>query len=1114
MNCPSCQSANEETQKFCRTCGANLQRSCSGCGNVVPPSDRFCGECGLELEISKRPGGNWEKIASERKYITALFADISGYTTMSERLDPEEVKDLVSHIIGEIAQVVIKYEGHIEKFVGDQVMALFGVPRAHEDDPVRAVKTASEIHQVVERISQKVQETIGHPLAVHIGINTGLAVTGQYDLEKEAVHHIAGDTVNVASRLCTLAKPGETLVGQTTYTQAEGFFAFDPLQPVEVKGKTRPVQAYRLLSPRELPSRTHRISGRRAPLIGRQREMAVLGQAMARIREGKYSVIAICGEAGTGKSRLIEEFQATQDLKEIRWIEGHAYAYTQNISYHPLINLIKRDLAIEEGDTPSRVATKLKARLEGLSGLKEDVAPYLGGLLSLPYPEVAGMSPEFWKSRLHRAILATLQAQAKQGPVVICFEDLHWADHMFLNFLRRAVLEQIPGVLLLYTYRPPLKIFSRDEIRLMGESYQEIQLQDLSLPEIQEMLGSILQTAAVPEGLRRFVQEKVGTNPFYLEEMINSLIESGILNLHDGNWRLTGALDESDIPSTIHAVIAGRIDRLEGAVKHLLQEASVIGRTVPYEILRRITRHADTLDKLLEELEGLDLFRRSSQSEQEYMFKHVLIQEVVYRGLLKKDRQAMHQHIGLVMEQVFYDRLPEFYETLAFHFRHSELSQKAVDYLRKSGGKSLKKYAVQESHQYYHRAYQILGRTLGDSDEEKWFLIDFLNEWAQVFYYRADFEGFTKLFQEHKELAESLTDKAMLGIFYGWLGITLFCTGKAKESYKYSIEALKLGEETGNYSALGLAYTNLTWSCAELKLIDQGIQYGEKVLSKGNELEPMAYFLSLGGVGMIHLITGNSQKNFELGRILLEFGETHSDLRSSVVGYICTSYAHYTAGDFSQAAEWGKKAVELSNDPIFSVWPKLVLANYFVQTEQFQEAGEILREIIPFCQHLGMDYIVTSAQALHGAVLIAEGQFSRGLKMIEAGLQLLTDNGRFYSRSLIEIILAEIYFRIATQPRRLGFWTVVKNLGFILKEVPFAKRKAEAYLNKIIQVGKEVGARGFAQGHALLNLGLLNRLNGKEEQARECFSEAQRIFAQWDSETVSPWVQQDWAAMG
>ena len=316
--------------------------------------------------------------------------------------------------------------------------------------------------------------------------------------------------------------------------------------------------------------------------------------------------------------------------------------------------------------------------------------------------------------------------------MVICFEDLHWADPLFLNFLRGAVFEQVPGVILLYSFRPPLELFSRDEIRMMGESYQEIQLQDLSAAEIQEMLASILQTAVVPEDLRHFIQEKVGTNPFYVEEMINSLIESGILQTDNGNWRLTGAIDASEIPSSIHAVISGRIDRLEGTVKYLLQEASVIGRTLPYEILRRLTRHPDDLNRHLEQLEDLGLLRKSSQSEQEYEFKHALIQEVVYSGLLKKDRMAMHQQIGLVMEQVFSDRLPEFYETLAFHFRHSELSQKdisqkAVDYLRKSGRKSLKKYAVQESHEYYQRAFQILEQTLGDSEEEKWLLIEFLN---------------------------------------------------------------------------------------------------------------------------------------------------------------------------------------------------------------------------------------------------------------------------------------------------------------------------------------------------------------------------------------------------
>jgi len=1034
----------------------------------------------MELALSPEPEAPKVRITRERKLITSLIVDIVGSATGSEPLDSEAVKGLTSNIFSEIAQIVIKYEGHIETFTGDQVIAFFGVPRVHEDDPVRAVKAASEIHQAVGRLSLKAQEALGQPWWVRIGINTGLEVTGLFDSENTSSRHNAGDAVSVASRLCTLAKPGETLVGQATYAQAEGFFDFEPWKPPEIEARNRPVPAYRFLSSRHVPHKRYRIPGHRSALIGRQREMEVLTQALARLQDGKaYSVVAICGEAGTGKSRLIEEFKATLDLPKITWMEGHAYASTSNISYFPLINLIKRDLAIEEADTPGLVAAKLEGRLQALSDLQEDVAPFIGGLLSLHYPAVAKMSPEFWRMRLHHSIPLILQALARQGPVVICIEDMHWADPWFINFLRGAVFAQVSGVILLYSFRPPLNLFNPDEIRMMGASYQEIRLQDLSVAEVPEMLASILQTTAVPEDLWHFIQKKVGTNPFYVEEIINSLIESGILQSDNGNWRLSGTLDESEIPSSIQAVISGRIDRVEETVKSLLQEASVIGKNLPYEILRKLTPHPNTLNQRLEQLEDLGLLRKSYQSEHEYEFKHALIQEVVYSGLLKRDRMAMHQHIGQVMEQIFSDRLPEFYETLAFHFRHSDLSQpdlsrKAAHYLRQSGRKSLKKYAVQESHDYYQRAFQILKQALGDSEEEKSFLADFLNEWARVFYYRADFAGLRKIFLEHQAVAESLADKGLMGSFFIWLCVSLFNTGRVKESYRRNLSALEICKNTNN-PYIGMGYANIIWCCAELKRLPQGIQYGEQVLATKGDMDPMGYVLALGGLGMIYIFNGDSQKNFELGRILLEFGESNSDLRSTVVGYICTSYGHYSAGDFAKAVEWGQKAVALSNDPIFSVWPKLVLANFFIQTERFQEADEILREIIPFCQNLGMDYIVLWAQSLYGGVLMSRGHFSRGMKMITAAVRTFNENERFVSLYFLEFALAEIYFQIATRKRPLDFWTVLKNLGFILKEVPFARRKAETYLRKIIQVGQEIGARGFMQSHAAHNLELLRQ---------------------------------------
>jgi class 3 adenylate cyclase len=294
---------------------------------------------------------------------------------MSERLDPEEVKEITSKIFDDISKIITKYEGFVEKYAGDAVMALFGATEAHEDDPVRAIKAAREIHKLVDSLSPQYEERIEQPLSMHTGINTGLVVTGNVNLEK-GTHGIAGDTINVAARLSGLGNAGEILVGPDTFYQAEGYFDFIELEPASIKGKSEPIRIYKVLTRKEQPIKIHRLHGLKADLIGRKVEMNQLSDAVRKLKTGTGSIFSIYGPAGTGKSRLIQEFKAPLNLEEIQWLEGYAYPYSQNIPYSPLINLLSRSLQIEEGDPPEEIRKKIEAGLGNLIGENQDLIPY------------------------------------------------------------------------------------------------------------------------------------------------------------------------------------------------------------------------------------------------------------------------------------------------------------------------------------------------------------------------------------------------------------------------------------------------------------------------------------------------------------------------------------------------------------------------------------------------------------------------------------------------------------------------------------------------------------------------------------------------------------------
>jgi len=1108
MQCPKCQFQNREEALFCKKCGHTLEITCPKCGNMHPADSIFCDKCGHNLIAAPTEKHDLHKISpplsisdSERKYVTVLFSDMSGYTAMNEKLDPEEVKEIMGQVFGEIAQIVVRYEGFIEKFVGDAVMALFGVPKSHEDDPIRAIKAAREIHDIVSSISPRYEKRIGKPLAMHTGICTGLVVTGEVNLEK-GTHGVLGDTINTASRLSGLAKPGEIVICPYTHHQAEGYFTFEKLDPTKVKGKEDPIQIHKVLSSKEEPTTTHRLSGLRAELIGRKVEMAQLQEAVANLRQGKGSIFSIVGDAGTGKSRLIEDFKATINPEEIQWREGHCYPYTQNIPYFPLIDLLSRAWQVTDGDNPEQVRKKVETGAGLLISDRSDLIPYLGSLYSLRYPEIENVSPEYWKTKLHEAVQIILSALTRRSPAVICLEDLHWADPSSIELIRLILNDLRLPALFLCAYRPPFNLFTAHQLTGLGQGYQEIRLQDLSCSDAQTMVESLLRADHIPSELQRFIQTKVEGNPFYLEEVINALIESKTLIKDNGNWKLTKSMHEANIPSTIQGVIAARLDGLERDMKLVIQEASVIGRTFLYEILKKVTALKDVIDKSLSGLERLELIRtRTIQPDLEYIFKHALTQEVVYNGLLKKERQALHERIGLIMEQLFQDRLPEFYETLAFHYKQGQSISKAVDYLIKCGEKSLNRYSLDEAHGYYQEAFDLLSNKENKSKEDDKLIIDLLYKWLFVYYYYGDFKGLTELLFSHKELAESIDDKATLGRFYSCLGFALLSRLRLRESYDYLHKAILLGEEANDRQVIAYAACWMSWTCAYLGMMDQGVAFGQKAqeIARFFPADHYLYMKSLSGIAENYYEKGEGRKAYEIGKELVKYGQKYLHSRSMVMGYGGMAACGIATGNFDMMIRFGQMGVKIASDPFYRNGLSMWLAGGYFLAGQLVESQKICEELISYAHEYGVEYIELWSNQTLGAIYLLQGDMARGMAMIEEAMRLSEETGAKYVLTFSYLFLGKIYKQIAEGTGPTSLITITKNIGFLMKNVPFAAKKAENHFQKAIKLAQDIGAKSLL-GQVTLELGLLHKIKGRTDEARKCISDAVHLFEECEAD--------------
>jgi class 3 adenylate cyclase/tetratricopeptide (TPR) repeat protein len=664
----------------------------------LPNEANFCLKCGQALSASKqhlRPSLISE---AERKTITALFSDLTGYTVMTERLDPEEVKEITSRVFDGIRDVVSKYEGFIERFAGDGVLVLFGVPRVHEDDPMRAIRAAWEIHQHVESLNPQYESKVGRILSMHSGINTGLAVTGDDDKAK-GTYGVTGEAINVAARLSELAGAGEILVGANTHRASKNHFTFQKLQPREVRGKSESIRIYKLVSakaPASAASRKRKVS---SEMVGRDQEMARLESQVIKAINGEGSMVNVIGEAGIG-------------------LEGRAISIGKNLSFHPIIDLLKHWAEIIEDDSESEAFDKLENSIRAVHPEEtNEILPFIATLMSMKLSgrhaeRVKGIEGEALEKVILKNVRDLLIKATDLTPLVIVTEDLHWADTSSLDLLLSLFrLVKTRKIVFVNVFRSGHKETGDRIAEKSKEAFPENSI-ELVLQSLDETMSEALIHNMVKIGRHHHpvidqIVQRAGGNPFFIEEVVRSFIDEGVLVIKDGAFEVTEKIDTIVVPHSLNDVLMARIDRLEERTRELIKVASVIGRNFFYRILAEVAKSIGDIDKRLDYLKEVQLIReRRRMEELEYLFKHALVQEVAYESILLQKRRQLHETIADSIEKVFKKRLHEFYGMLAFHYSMGENAEKAEQYLIKAGEEALRSSASSEALHYFQEALQ------------------------------------------------------------------------------------------------------------------------------------------------------------------------------------------------------------------------------------------------------------------------------------------------------------------------------------------------------------------------------------------------------------------------
>ncbi len=671
------------------------------------------------------------RLAGERKLVTVMFADISGFTSLSEKHDPEVVRALMNACFNQLVPVVQEYEGTVDKFIGDEIMALFGAPKALERHAELACNAALDLFEALRKFNR----SNGTTLDLHIGINTGLVIAGGIGSEGRQEYSVMGDAVNLAARLKDAATRGEIFVGSEVHALTSQFFDFHPLPPLRLKGKNELVRTFRLQGRKANPG-SGRDGALRSTLIGREAELRALNALFFDLKKGKGSRISIIGEAGIGKSRLMAEIQ-NQLGGTALWVEGRSLSYTRQRAYQPALEIMSRLLNVPAATDGEQFKALLLADLEkALPGEGKTRLPFLCRMMQLPLSEeeetaVRYLNANALREKIFSAFTSYLSAKSQQKPMVLVWEDLHWADPSSLALIEQAMglCDTCPIVILL-VFRPRREeriwqLHEQSQAKY-GENYHAFELEPLASTDTATLVRNLIHVENIAPEVECIILEKAEGNPFFTEELLRSLLDNGMLYLEGSMIKASENLDSLAIPGTLQGVIASRIDRLEDADKQTLQTASVLGRifreTILAALLASVKRDA-ALPPSLHRLVERELLRQREQEEAAthgYIFKHAVTHDVAYNSLLLADRKTLHRLAGETIEKLAGDHLDDFAESLAYHYERADQQEKAVHFLKLAAGHAKKVHSNEEAVELYRRAIRQAEELVQKDNAAQW----------------------------------------------------------------------------------------------------------------------------------------------------------------------------------------------------------------------------------------------------------------------------------------------------------------------------------------------------------------------------------------------------------